>query len=111
MAPVYLKKITRVEGLLGLYFLALLVQALIEREFRRAMKREGIESLPVYPEERECRAPTTGKVLKLFEDVQVHRAWQDGRLLHTENPELDGLQRKILWLLGIPESAYRAPES
>ena len=111
VAPVNLKKITRIEGLLCLYFLALLVQALIERELRRAMKREGILSLPVYPEERECRAPTTAKVLKLFEDVQVHRAWQDGRVLHTENPELDELQRKILWLLGVPESAYRAPES
>ena len=74
------------------------------------MKREGIVSLPVYPEERECRAPTTGKVLKLFEDVQVHRAWQEGRLLHTEQPELDELQRKIVWLLGMPEASYRAPE-
>ena len=111
VAPVYLKKVTRIEGLLCLYFLALLVQALIERELRRAMKREGIVSLPIYPEERECRAPTTAKVLELFEDVQVHRAWQDGRLLHTENPELSELKRKILGLLGVSEGAYRAPES
>ena len=75
------------------------------------MKREKIESLPVYPEERECKAPTTNKVLKLYEDVQVHRAWQEGRLLHTEQPELDELQRQILRLLGVPGSAYRAPES
>ncbi|MDG6971124.1 MAG: hypothetical protein JRN54_08480 [Nitrososphaerota archaeon] len=66
VAPIYLKKVSRIEGLLCLYFLALLVQALIERELLWAMKREGIVSLPVYPEERECPAPTTVKVLKLF---------------------------------------------
>ncbi|MGI0067457.1 MAG: IS1634 family transposase [Thermoplasmata archaeon] len=110
VSPVYLKKVSRIEGLLCLYFLALLIQALIERELRRAMKREKIVSLPVYPEERECRAPTTGKVLKLFEDVQVHRAWQEGQLLHTEQPELDELQRKLVWLLGMPEGAYRAAD-
>ena len=110
VSPVYLKKITRIEGLLCLYFLALLVQALIERELRRAMKREKITSLPVYPEERECRAPTTNKVLKLFEDVQVHRAWEEGRLRHTEQPELDQLQQRIVTLLGLPRDAYRAPE-
>lgn len=33
------------------------------------MKREKIESLPIYPEERECKAATTGKILMLFEDI------------------------------------------
>ncbi len=40
----------------------------------------------------------------------MHRAWQEGRLLHTEQPELDELQRKIVWFLGMPEAGYRAPE-
>ncbi|EQD77656.1 hypothetical protein B1B_00949, partial [mine drainage metagenome] len=110
VAPVYLKKITRVEGLLCLYFLALLVQALIERELRRAMKREKIASLPIYPEARECEAPTTGKILKLFEDVQVLRAWQGGRRIHTEQPALDDLQKELLRLLGVPGSAYQVRE-
>lgn len=110
VTPVNLKKITRIEGLLCLYFLALLVQALIERELRRAMKREGIPSVPIYPEERECRAPTTAKILKLFEDVQVQRAWQGGRLVHTEQPELTPLQKEVLRLLGVPETAYHARE-
>ena len=38
----------------------------------------------------------------------MHRAWQEGRLLYTEQPELDELQRKIVWLLGMPEASYRA---
>jgi transposase len=73
VAPVYLKNVTRIEGLLFLYFVALLVQALLEREIRQAMAREGIEMLPLYPEERECRAPSTERILRLFEPLQRHR--------------------------------------
>jgi transposase len=40
--PVLLKNPARIEALLTLYFLALLVQALIERELRQAMQREQI---------------------------------------------------------------------
>jgi transposase len=53
VTPVWLKNVSRVEGLLFLYFVALIVQALLERELRRAMARKGIKSLPLYPEERE----------------------------------------------------------
>lgn len=108
VAPVNLKKITRIEGLLCLYFLALLVQALIERELRRGMEREKITSLPIYPEDRECEAPTTGRILKLFEEVQVHRAWQGDQLVHTEQPILGTVQKEVQRLLGVRESAYRA---
>jgi transposase len=38
VAPVWLKSVTRIEALLLVYFVALLVDALIERELRRAMK-------------------------------------------------------------------------
>jgi len=52
MAPVWLKNVGRIEALLFLYFVALLVHALLERELRLGMARENIESLPLYPEER-----------------------------------------------------------
>ena len=55
-----------------MYFLALLVEALLERELRRAMEAEGLEGLPLYPEGRACRRPTARKVIDLFEDVQRH---------------------------------------
>ncbi|NTV04509.1 IS1634 family transposase, partial [bacterium] len=66
IAPVYLKNEGRIEALFTLYFLGLLVQALIERELRLAMQREAIEELPLYPEQRKCRRPTTEQVLRLF---------------------------------------------
>ncbi|MGF6604326.1 transposase [Paraburkholderia sp. GAS448] len=47
IAPVFLKDEGRRS--FTLYFLALLVQALIERELRLAMKRGHIDELPLYP--------------------------------------------------------------
>jgi hypothetical protein len=58
--------------LLRIYFFVLLVEALLERELRRAMARSGVESLPLYPERRACRRPTARRVIDLFEDVQRH---------------------------------------
>ena len=57
VAPVYLKEVSRIQALLCVYFFALLVESLLERELRRAMAREGVESLPLYPEGRACRHP------------------------------------------------------
>src|SRR5208283_715069 len=72
VAPVYLKEVSRIQALLCVYFLALLAESLLERELRRAMDREAIESLPLYPEGRRCRRPTARRVIDLFEDVQRH---------------------------------------
>ncbi len=72
VAPVYLKEASRVQALLCVYFLALLTEALLERELRRAMDREAIASLPLYPEGRKCRRPTARRLIDLFEDVQRH---------------------------------------
>ncbi len=69
IAPVFLKDEARIEALFTLYFLALLVQALMERELRLAMARESIEELPLYPEQRLCTHPTTEQILRLFSHV------------------------------------------
>lgn len=107
VAPVFLKKISRIEALLFLCFLALLVQALLEREVRSAMAREQIEMLPLYPEERECRAPSTERILELFAPLQRHRLSDQGRVVKIFEPELTPLQHKVLGLLGVPLSIFR----
>jgi hypothetical protein len=76
----WLKNEGRIEALLFLYFVVLLVQALIEREIRQAMKTHGIESLPLYPEERECRAPSTQAIFLAFQGLQHHRLCRHGQL-------------------------------
>jgi len=72
IAPVLLKNEGRIEALFFVYFLALLVQALIERELRRAMQHEGIDELPLYPEERTTQRPTAEQILRLFSLTQRH---------------------------------------
>jgi len=108
IAPVFLKNEGRIEALFTLYFLALLVQALIERELRLAMQREVIDELPFYPEHRQCRRPTTEQVLRLFSLAQRHRLTQAGETVQVFDVEFTDLQRKILRLLGVSETVYRA---
>lgn len=106
VAPVLLKSVTRIEALMMIYFLALLVDALIEREMRRAMAAASIKSLPLYPEDRDCQAPTTDRLLDLFRDLQRHRLFRRHQLLQVFEPQLSDQQKQILTLLGVSPSAY-----
>ena len=58
VAPVYSKAVHRIQAMLCMYFFALLVEALLERQLRQAMQTEEIDALPIYPEGRACRWPT-----------------------------------------------------
>jgi len=68
------------------------------------MTREGVESLPLYPEGRACRRRRRARVIDLFEDVQRHELATEGRTAVVFLTDLTGLQRKILRLLGIPRA-------
>src|SRR5512135_3258114 len=104
VAPVYLKETSRIQALLCVYFFALLVEALLERELRRAMEGAGIESLPLYPEGRACRRPTARRMIDVFEDVHKHDLTEGRRPAVVFSTELTRLQRKILRLLGMPKA-------
>jgi transposase len=106
IAPVYLHNEGRIEALFTLYFLALLVQALIERELRQAMARENIEKLPLYPEQRPCRRPTTEQVLRLFSLAERHTLHRDDHVVQVFAPALTDLQRQVLDLLAISPQAF-----
>jgi transposase len=109
IAPVFLKNEGRIEALFTLYFLALLVGALIERELRLAMRREHIEQLPLYPEQRQCAHPTTEQILRLFSLAERHRLLLDGSTVQVFNTELTPLQRQVASLLGVSEQAFQPP--
>src|SRR5665811_199611 len=64
-APVLLKNPARIEGLFCCQFLALLVAALIERQVRTAMAAAALDNIPLYPELRDCTAPSTQRILKI----------------------------------------------
>ena len=110
IAPVLLKNEGRIEALFTLYFLALLIQALIERELRLAMKRERIEELPLYPEQRQCAHPTTEQILRLYSLAERHKLIQDAHTVQVFEVQLTELQRQLLSLLGVAEQAFRPSE-
>lgn len=106
VAPVFLKHPERIEALLFLYFLALLMTALMERTVRQAMKENGIESLPIYPEQRECRRPTADKILDLFRDVRKQTILQNNRPLEVIPDDLNAIQEQVLDLLQIKPADF-----
>jgi transposase len=111
VAAVFLKEVSRIQALLRVYFLALLVESLLERELRRAMESEGMESLPLYPEGRACRRPTARKVIDLFEDVQRHELSAGRRLAVVFTTKLNRLQRRVPRLLHVGRACDTRPYS
>jgi transposase len=106
VAPVYLKSVHRIQALLAVYFLALLVESLLERELRQAMQRKEIDWLPLYPEGRACRRPTSRRVIDLFEPVQRHTLRQGKQSAEVLITELTRVQCRVLTLLGLPSKQY-----
>ncbi len=106
VVPVNYKTPERIEAFLFLYFIAITLHALLERQVREAMKARGIRSIPLYPEERACCAPTADKLLGLFEHVRRHRLFHNGQSIKTFWDELTDVQRLVLELLGISAAVY-----
>jgi len=109
IAPVYLHNEGRIEALFTLYFFALVVQALIERELRQSMATRNIEDLPLYPEQRLTRRPTTEQVMRLFASVQCHTLHDaSGHAVQRFPAQLNPLQCQVLDLLGVDRRAYES---
>ena len=108
VAPVYLENAHRIEALLLCHFFAMLTQALIEREIRTSMKTAGLTGIPLYPELRNCTAPSADRILEIFTGIQRHHLTSDGTIVQTFEPDLTPLQRQVLDLLHVPASIYTA---
>ena len=107
VAPVYLQNVGRIVGLLAIYFFALMVQSLLERELRQAMASQGVDSLPLYPEGRACVRPTTRQLLDFFEPVSRHTLMKGDAVFEASfSTELSPLHRTLLKLLRVPATDY-----
>ena len=106
VAPMYLKEVTRIQSLLCMYFFALMIQTLLERELRQALEASEYEAIPLYPEHRACSAPTTRRVLDIFETVQRHKLSAGSREQQTFVTQLTPLQRQIANWFGLTPRNY-----
>ena len=86
--------------------MALMVAALIERKLRLAMRKNGISSLPIYPENRPCKSPTMFDIVRLFRYVERYEvAVGDDTIVFPA--ELTKTQKEVLKLLEVPLAAYQ----
>jgi transposase len=105
VAPIFLKEVTRIQAMLSIYFFVLMLQTLLERELRHALQKSEYDSLPLYPEHRACRAPTTRRILDIFETVQRHDL-TGGDETQTFVTQLSPLQNQVAIWFGIRPQQY-----
>ena len=105
VAPVFLKKPERVIAYLHINVMALMVATLLERQLRIAMKRKSLVSLPLYPEGKPCKYPTTFDIVRLFKGIERYEVVQ-GEHLHIFPAQLTTIQKQVLTLLEVPVSLY-----
>jgi len=105
-APVYLKLPHRIEALMFVYFMVLILNALIERELRLVMAKNGIRSLPLYPEERNCKHPTTERIVDLFSNLRRHKLFDGGKEIKCFYDSISALQEEILDLFVVSKDNY-----
>jgi transposase len=106
VAPVYLKNVSRIQGLLAAYFFVLVVQTLLERELRQGMARAGEPSFPLYPEGRACARPTTHRLIEVFSSIQRHELRVGEGEPQVMVTQLTKTQRSIIRLLGLDPRIY-----
>ena len=106
VAPIFLKKPRRVVALLHVYFVAIMLSALLERQVRAAMSQQGIEKIPILPEGRATATPTTPRILENFADVAWHAFRERGRSIQFP-VELKPVASLLLGLADVPRELYR----
>lgn len=107
ISPVFLKKNTRIEALMFIYFIAQLVAALVERAVRQNMARWGLKVLPILPEGRESKTPSYAQILETFSSCAKYQLYEENALITTFVEPLTELQETLLRLLEIDADVYR----
>jgi transposase len=109
-APLLFKKIVRVEAIMFLFFMALMLQAILERAVRYTMKNKNILALPIYPEHRIAYYPTTAKIFDRFDGLSVYYLKQSRKGTFYKD-ELSKIQKGVLEILGISEMEFWSENS
>lgn len=106
IAPVYLKKTHRIEAIMFLYFVALMIITLMERNIRSNMAKEKIEKIPILPQGMNSRRPTWDNIRYFFRNVHLTEIVIAGVSIRTEVMGVTAMHKKITRLLEVPSSAY-----
>ena len=106
VAPVFLKSNKRIEAMMFLYFIGLIIVSLIERNIRKQMEEEQIESLPILPSRMKTKAPTWNNIRFFFRSVHLAIITKGDKILQSTVKGVTELHHLILKLLKVPSSVY-----
>lgn len=71
------------------------------------MADASTKTIPLYPEDRDCSAPSAARTLEIFNGLSRHHLHRHGTQLQVFDPDLTTLQHQVLRLLGIPTAVYQ----
>jgi len=106
IAPVFLKLPRRIEAMMFLYFAALMIVTLIEREIRKNMGAENIEKLPILPQGMNTKMPTWNNIRYFFRNVSLVSITISDKVIKTVVKGITTLHCKVMRLLKIPDYIY-----
>ena len=106
VAPVFLHKNERIEGILFLYFIALMLVSLIERNIRQQMSQQEIESVAIRPNGTKCKSPTWDNIRYFFRNVYLAFIMDGKTTINTQLKGITPMHAQLLSLLKVPLSIY-----
>ncbi|MCP4181640.1 MAG: IS1634 family transposase [bacterium] len=107
VAPVFLKLPRRIEAMMFLYFVALMIISLIERNIRKNMKHEKLEKLPILPQNMKTATPTWNNICYFYRNVHMTLVYSNNELVQIDVKGISELHRRVNRLLEVPESVYK----
>lgn len=105
-APLLFKKIHRVEANMFVFFIALLLQALLERLLRQKLVERNAAPLKLYPEDRDAPHPTTSRLFKTFDGLCTYAITANDQPTEEYHDELNQNHRAVLSLLDMTEAQF-----
>jgi transposase len=105
-APLLFKKVQRVEANMFVFFIALLLQALIERLLRQRLAQRKAAPLKLYPEDRDALHPTTSQLIKTFGDLSTYVLTAVDQSTEEYHDPLNPTHRAVLSLFDLSEGQF-----
>lgn len=106
IAPVFLKTPRRIEAVMFLYFVALMIISLMERNIRNNMAAENIEKLPILPQGMNTKRPTWNNIRYFFRNVHLALIIQGEKILPVSVKGITALHDQLMRLLKVPEKVF-----
>ncbi len=107
MAPVFLKDEKRIEAVMLLYFVALMIVSLIERNIRNNMEKKRIKKLPILPQGMTTKKQTWNNIRYFFRNIHLSVILKDKVPIQSSVQGISEIHKKMCELMEVPFSAFQ----